>query len=905
MLPVLFALLGIAIGGPLFGDWFASALAGLALGLILDLRRRVAALELERALRRLRESVPAPRPLTEQTTERTAEPDSTLLFSRSVPPTRAVTTAQTAAASEIDILAEWDRPTGRAGSARADAAATGAAEPWWVLARNWLLGGNLMVRAGVVVLFFGVAFLLKLAAEHALLPIELRLSAVAVGGLLLLSLGWRLRQSRPLYGLALQGGGVGLFYLTVFAALRLYALIPPGPAFAVLAVVAAGAAALAVLQNAQVLAVLGAVGGFLAPVLTAAGTDSHVGLFSYYLVLNLGILVIAWFRPWQALNRVGFVFTFVIASLWGYRFYRPDHFTSTEPFLIAFAVLYVAVALLFARGQPPESRDQVDASLVFGVPLVGFALQAGLVQRYEYGLAWSAFAAAVFYSGLAGLGFVRRGAVPRPLTEVFLAIGVVFATLVVPLALDARWTAGLWALEGAAMVWVGGRQGRLEPRLFGYLLQIGAALALLLAVWEAPAELPVLNGLFVGALCVALAGVYTAWHLQRHPEAVPWETLLYRPFLVWGLLWWYGAWITEIADQVGQAQPLVTALALCFTASALLADRLRWTLPWPDLRWPARALLPLLYLLLPLAGWLLDHPFTGWTLAGWGAGLLGHLYLLRREEDGVASEPALLALLHQAGFWLVLILLSWESAWRLDHWMQGADTWPSLAWALIPAAGMLTLRHLGGRLPWPVSAHPRVYREQALVPVGCFLWGWVLVSCLVSRGDATPLAYLPLLNPLDMGIGLALLVLADWLYRVGLDGAAAAPDRPAWRWPFAPWALGLTLFLWLNSAWFRTAYHWLGVSFSPAAMLGSQTVQAGLAVLWALAGLICMVLGHHLAQRRAWFAGAALMGVVVLKLFLVDLSSSGTLARIVAFLSVGVLLLVVGYFAPLPPRAKA
>ena len=150
-----------------------------------------------------------------------------------------------------------------------------------------------------------------------------------------------------------------------------------------------------------------------------------------------------------------------------------------------------------------------------------------------------------------------------------------------------------------------------------------------------------------------------------------------------------------------------------------------------------------------------------------------------------------------------------------------------------------------------------------------------------------------------------MLVLVDWLYRVGLDSGAAAPDRPAWRWSFAPWALGLILLLWLNSAWFRIAYHWLGVGFSPAAMLGSQTVQAGLAALLAFAGLICMVLGHHLAQRRAWFAGAALMGVVVLKLFLVDLSSSGTLARIVAFLSVGVLLLVVGYFAPLPPRAKA
>ena len=50
-----------------------------------------------------------------------------------------------------------------------------------------------------------------------------------------------------------------------------------------------------------------------------------------------------------------------------------------------------------------------------------------------------------------------------------------------------------------------------------------------------------------------------------------------------------------------------------------------------------------------------------------------------------------------------------------------------------------------------------------------------------------------------------------------------------------------------------------------------------------------------------WIAGATLMGAVVLKLFLVDLGNSGTLERIVSFLGVGLLLLVVGYFAPVPP----
>jgi uncharacterized membrane protein len=53
--------------------------------------------------------------------------------------------------------------------------------------------------------------------------------------------------------------------------------------------------------------------------------------------------------------------------------------------------------------------------------------------------------------------------------------------------------------------------------------------------------------------------------------------------------------------------------------------------------------------------------------------------------------------------------------------------------------------------------------------------------------------------------------------------------------------------------------------------------------------------------RVSWFGGAGLMAVVVAKLFLVDLVHVGTLPRIVSFLVVGGLMLVIGYFSPLPP----
>ena len=63
-----------------------------------------------------------------------------------------------------------------------------------------------------------------------------------------------------------------------------------------------------------------------------------------------------------------------------------------------------------------------------------------------------------------------------------------------------------------------------------------------------------------------------------------------------------------------------------------------------------------------------------------------------------------------------------------------------------------------------------------------------------------------------------------------------------------------------------------------------------------------MVLAHRRVQRPLWLVGAGLLGVVVVKLLLIDLSNAGGAERIIAFIAVGVLMLVVGYFAPLPPK---
>ena len=109
------------------------------------------------------------------------------------------------------------------------------------------------------------------------------------------------------------------------------------------------------------------------------------------------------------------------------------------------------------------------------------------------------------------------------------------------------------------------------------------------------------------------------------------------------------------------------------------------------------------------------------------------------------------------------------------------------------------------------------------------------------------------------------------------------------------------LFFWLTAVVARTVHHLADVRYTPAALFHSDLFQSSVAVLWGLLALGCMISANRLKLRPVWFSGAGLLGVVVIKLFLVDLSGSGTVFRIVSFLAVGGLMLVIGFFTPLPP----
>ncbi|MFO0028749.1 MAG: DUF2339 domain-containing protein [Pseudomonadota bacterium] len=752
--------------------------------------------------------------------------------------------------------------------------------------RRWLFEGNLPVKIGAVLIFLGVGYLLKLAVDEGwfALPIEFRYLGVAAGALVALAWGWLQRHSKPVFALSLQGAALGVLLLLVFSAYGMHALLPSGLALALAVALVASGALLAVLQHSLALALLAFIGGYLAPVLIDTGSGDHVALFACYALLNLAVLGIAWFRSWRALNLVGFAFTFAVGTLWGFQYYQPHLRASVLPFLGGFFLFYVAIPVLHALRGEGARRGFVDGVLVFGAPVLAFPLAAALLDNERMELAYCALGVATLYAALTA--WLIRRTEQRLLAQSFAVLAVAFATLAVPLALSALWTSAVWALQGAALVWLGLRQSRRFPVVAGWLLQGLAAASWCWDVmgegWSArPGEWPLLNGHALGLLCMALGGLAVSW-LHERVGGRRWS--VWPPFLL-GLWWWSIAGAREIdVHGIGWRGD---APWVAFAASTmLLAALLRRGLPWPRLGWPAAALLvagsPLALLSLDASG---EGPLNLPDGAVWLAWIAAALLALRE----LARDPLQRGLSWaHVGLLAGIATLAGAQLWAMgrdalsDGWREAAAIAPLLALAWL---GQVAPRIAG----WPLATRFFAYQGRwgLVAALGLAAW-WVLT--LDSAGGAQPLPYVPLLNPLELAQLLVLL----FFVRLARDGEADVVLRLAL--PAAGFVLLTTMTL-------RGVHHATGAPWSPA-ILDSFIAQTALTVAWSVAGVGAWIAGSKRRSRPLWTAGAALMALVLLKLALVDRGYIGDLPGIVSFLAVGVLLVLVGWFAPSPPRRE-
>ena len=795
----------------------------------------------------------------------------------------------------------------------------------WRTVLAWFQGGNAIVRVGVIVLLIGVVLLLRFASAHLSVPIEARLGLIAIGGVALTLLGIRLAAksikltmpdtaasgslaqqdaqalkdnvvavlSRSGYALSLMGAGLAILYFTLFAAFRLYHLLPNTLTFALLAVMAVITALLALKQNAFPLAFMAFAGAFLAPILTSDGSNNVLGLFSYYLLLNCAIAWLANFRTWKVLNMMGAFFTFGLAGFWGWQQFHINAWASEsaylrwplEGLLIIHLALYLFIVVRYSqqlvqiqqqtlKQDQPNSFPIVDGSLLFGVPLLGFGLQAALLHDMPYALAMSSAVLSGVYL-LLGRYLLRQGGAMRLMTEGTLAVGVGFLALVLPLALNAQWTSAGWAVQGAGLVWLGQRQQRVWQVVFGLGLQVISCLILTWVAFDNHAA-----NLSVGLGILAASILVSAGLLRRRDDGVALHrylslssgvlilALIVASLFINDLL----SYIPYLHNDHELLRRTLNVLLLIMLGLGL--DR---QLQWVEMRSAIRLLLPLAaILLLSMTNSMWYLPLT-LTWIGLGAIQLAKLSQTAKQPSLQVSTlaPHISTRIDQA-IWVTSILLF--AAFAFDFLAKIN--------ALLPALLILAALKVNKTPTW-------LNREQLLhdlsLPVLIVAGLWIWTVNLQADGELFGLPYVPFINGLDITLAL-----------LGFVALRLKPYVPVNLNKFVLAAVAIAGFWSITCMVVRSLHAWTGSPLWPDAW-DVDTVQSSLTIVWALLALAATWLASRRAWREVWLAGIALLVLVVAKLLFVDLSHVGAMARIISFICAGLIMLLIGYIAPLPP----
>ncbi|HVQ31190.1 MAG TPA: DUF2339 domain-containing protein, partial [Vicinamibacteria bacterium] len=178
------------------------------------------------------------------------------------------------------------------------------------------LGGIAIVIAG---LFFA-----KWTYDKGFITPPLQMAGLILVGIA--ALVWAelsLRRGYETTANSVSGAGIAILYIAFYAGHALYGLFSLSVTFALMALVTVTAGVLAIRYDALFTAVLGLLGGFATPLMLSTGVDRPFGLFSYILLLDVGVLAVARRQRWASLVRLGLLGTVVIQALWFFKYMSP------------------------------------------------------------------------------------------------------------------------------------------------------------------------------------------------------------------------------------------------------------------------------------------------------------------------------------------------------------------------------------------------------------------------------------------------------------------------------------------------------------------------------------------------------------------------------------------------------
>jgi uncharacterized membrane protein len=327
------------------------------------------------------------------------------------------------------------------------------------------IGENLINKIGIVILILGIGFLVKFAIDNNWIN---EIGRVAIGVLsagALIGVAHRMRKDFVSFSSVLIGGGLALLYFTVS-----YAFYTEGYplyqrqalSFALLIAITSFAVFLSIAYNRIEIAMLAILGGFTSPMMISSGTGNYVVLFTYITLLDIGMLVLAYYKKWRLVNLVSFVFTVLLFGSWiTMELFndRYDAFSGAIYYATVFYVIFFLMNIIYNLKQK-MSFKVADISLLLSNTFIYFSFMMIMLSYVGEG-AYKGFFAILMSVFNFGFAYYIHSKHKTDTNLLYLLIGLVFTfvTLAIPLQLKGNYITLFWSVESVLLLWLGQKSG--------------------------------------------------------------------------------------------------------------------------------------------------------------------------------------------------------------------------------------------------------------------------------------------------------------------------------------------------------------------------------------------------------------------------------------------------------------
>ncbi|MBI2723209.1 MAG: DUF2339 domain-containing protein [Bacteroidetes bacterium] len=318
------------------------------------------------------------------------------------------------------------------------------------------IGENLLSKIAITILVLGIAFFVKYAIDQEWINETGRVGIGVLCGSIVMVFAHKLRLSFKPFSSVLVAGAIAIFYFTIGIGFQEYHLFSQTVAFIMMLVITAFSVFISVAYDRIELAALSIIGGFAVPFMISTGGGNYQVLFSYILILDIGMLALAYIKKWNLINILTYVFTVILYSAWlGTRVINESFAPYKGAFLFGI-VFYIVFVLMNVINNIKERRQfsYIELIILISNTFVFYGTGMLILNQWHGELKGVYTIVMALFNFMLAFALFRVFKADKKLVYLLIGLTLTFVTLAAPVQLKGNYITLFWGAEVALLIWL-------------------------------------------------------------------------------------------------------------------------------------------------------------------------------------------------------------------------------------------------------------------------------------------------------------------------------------------------------------------------------------------------------------------------------------------------------------------